>query len=340
MKINNDINLSITEKDYFNAKEQFIYLCDSCNISYKQIGFFGEVESFGISDLDALVIGNSKTLKRLDQLYKKTLIESKNFGYIFWHKPVFILDNITSNIYKLHTLKKIKFVENNVELVDRNLQITNIDKNLLNIIWFIYLLSVVSEIYKKIAHNRPVSLRLLLLVYKNLSYSLRCFSLQNEKHPSNIVTSQDLRKIIEKGYDFRLNQYIFDNLSLLLESTCKKFDNYCNNQLWYTPTLFKSAIITKAIIYKKSISTRIESKYVKKLYFNDIAFSIIFDYYKEKSNCNALQDYINICKFCKKEYKISGIDYPFIAPFLFPSSVIGRSILSMANKININKFGL
>jgi len=331
MPLVNDLNFNLHLEDYVKASDLLISICEACEISQYNIGFFGEVGFPGVSDIDALIIGSSEKLNKLKSLYDNNIMSSESFRYLFWHPPVFVLESIVAFVNKLHTLEGLKCVKTEVKMFDK---LRGNENKLLNIIWFIFLSTVVSNILKASNNDKPISLRLVLLVYNNLMHSNMVFSPVNNELPEHIMPSHDLRELAKRSENAQFNNMILEHFLTLFDYSCKMFDVFCNDQEWYTSATKETALISKNIFYKKSFTTTLNtSRIVNRLHLNKMAFSIVFDYYKGKADSSLLSKYIDNSNICKSKYKSAGLDYPFISPYPLPSSKLENNILRISNSL-------
>lgn len=339
MQIINDLKLDLTIQDYTKAKNLFLNFCKSAKISQNNIGFFGEVGFPGISDIDALVISTPDKIKKLNLLVQQETANSASFNYLFWHPPVFVLDSIQKKANILHTLEGLKSIKSGANLFNHK-TLNYEETDVLNIVWFLSLISVISDMQRTISNNDPISLRLCLLVYKNLIHSFNKFSLDEEDLPNNLLSSQELRTLVKEKYNSQLNEFLLNQFFMLFNLTCNRFDNFCQLQLALKSDTGKTSLISSQTkVYRKGDETVIKVKrFYNLIKINKFAFQLLLEYHIGKSTHHALNNYIIASKACKVEYKKFNIHYPFIQPFSLPISKYKRNLLVILNSIRVVDF--
>lgn len=340
MRIANDLRLDLNLQDYSAAKIKFLDLCDNVGTERNRVGFFGEVGFPGISDIDALVVSTPEKIKKLNFLFQKELANSELFKYLFWHSPVFIIDSIKNKVTRLHTMEGLKCVDPSINLFNKNENLSISELDTLNVIWFISLIGVASDICRTIHNNEPVSLRLCLLVYKNLIHSFNKFSNLGEPLPKELLSPLELRNVIKEDYNNLPYNFIKNQFFSAFNLTCQKFDLFCQKQIKLKATTRTTSFISgKTKIYKNSNKSSIKiKKFYNILEVNSSAFQILLDYNNGESSNLAVDHYIKAAKFCKMEYQKFDIRYPFIQPFSFPLSNIKRSVFETLNSTRIVDF--
>lgn len=341
-QINKDLQLDLKIDDYNEAKEIFINVCIEEGVDLEKIGIFGAVSNPGISDLDFLVIGSINKLKRIKEKHNLLLESNEKYKYIFWHTPVFVPDIIFDKAHLFHTFDNLEFLKGGIEINRRSFN----QNNLLHLIWFIFLIDVYHSIMKKKLNREPISMRLLLLVYKNINYSFNNFSIVSDNLNNQIAHSSDLRKYVIQNYDkFEAihENFILSNLSNLFKETQSVFDRFCYNS--FSNQLIKNNDKSKYMI--KSSNTILRSGYnsdiktckrISFLKLNSIAYNFISDFYFGNSEVLLFDDYISKSKLCMELCIKNSIEYPFIIPIYLSQWNIKQKILLFTNKILYKAF--
>lgn len=340
MHIINDLNLDLTFQDYNSAKDLFLELCKNAAVGESNVGFFGNVGFPGISDIDALVIGTPEEIKRLNILFQREITNSETFKYLFWHPPVFVLNLIKDKIARLHTLEGLTGIMPNGSLLHKKEELKADELDLLNVIWFISLINVISDICRTIHNNEPVSLRLYLLVYKNLVHSFNNFSSSEDSLPVHHLQPSELRSLVKDSNHNLPTIFIKEQFFSLFTLTCQWFDEFCKKKIKIEPaTPLNSFASSKTKIYKRAGRTFINVKsFYNMLNINSYAFQILVDYNSGGSTYKALEGYISAAKTCKEEYQKFKIPYPFIQPCSMPLSGSKRILLKTFNSTGIVNF--
>lgn len=335
MLLEYDLMLSLEIADYEDAKINLVEICEACNISQKDVGFFGEVGFPGISDIDAVVIADPCSIIRLHKLFSAETINSKSFRYLFCHPPVYLFNNLADKVGHLHTLKGAYFPYNCDFTLDQSNTISKPASQLLNIFWFISLLNIISAIMNNLKNNVPVSLRLLLLVYNNLMHSYNFFNASSKTiKERSFLHPQELRVMIKYSRLNQLDALCLEHFILIFKETCKYFDSFMVDFDINLGISNRKTLIARDICFLKSGKT---GEYAGSLFnnmsINEKGFSLIEDYFFGNSKSEIMNNYIQTSFLCEAEYRKHRIAYPFIKPFPTPSSWHKRNLLRIVNSI-------
>ncbi len=314
INIENDLRDDLPLSAYEEASGEFINLCEESGISKSNIAFFGGINNPGISDLDLLVVSSIKNLELLDSKFNQLCLTSPNFKYIFWHSPVYLLETCANYSKYLHSLVSLTPVAENSFLSRMNFGISVRDRDILNIYWFCFLLIVFSKVLSKKIKGKPISLRLILLIYKNLFYSYKLFSYQIEKVP--FLSSDEIRDYVLRNNTKMDKAFIWDNLRKLFEETCKNFDMFCAREYPKMGNIGRQRILISAgVIYFLSEKTMITcGKFLRKVFINPVAYSMLRDYLYRGSFPLKESKYIESAVNVEEIYSNVNLKYPFIRP--------------------------
>jgi hypothetical protein len=334
MRILNDLKLDLGTDYYVRATDIFTDICLKAGVTAGNIGFFGQIRFPGISDLDAIVIGSPEQIRQISDEFNLLLKANLEFRYVFWHLPVYIISEFEDSLPHFHTLNNLNW------LAERRHLSTDNDKKLLNVIWYLSLLPTLTEMLRMKERGTPISLRLLLLVYSNLWYSINVFVEDIYEIDPPFVSSDDLRNYVinSKSYD---EEYILHSFLQLLDYSFTAFDEYCK-VMWenvFIASKAKPFLISAGIRYARSqssgiINSRLRTKTIE---LNETGFQIVWDYFQRHSNSSIFQNYINEACRIKRFYSNVHIDYPYIEPFKFSNNIVKREVIQLFNKLNIPK---
>lgn len=337
MLIQKDLDLDLSYKDYDKVKGRFIELCDAAGITKEKIGFFGNVGFPGVSDLDAFVCDVPERLNELEKIHRNELERCPKYRYIFWHTPVFLPCEAIAYTSFLHTLKDLEFQADGLKILkpsEQNLEI-------LHIIWFLSLIRPVVFVEKQYLKKKPVSLRHLLLVYKNLAYSDNVFSAGTKAAP-NIMAADSLREYVKLHYEDlngSVGKFIYHNFFNVVKSSLSSFDDYCRISSVFKNELSKSKrsyifLSLSLICRKNKKGSSIKSK--GKLTIVDLnphAFNLIVNLINNDSNSQSISNYLEAFNRCKEVCNSHNIDFPFIEVAPKPEAFFNRMLLFALNKI-------
>ena len=338
MPILKDLNLNLLNDDYTNAKDRFIELCCDAGITKEKIGFFGNVGFPGISDLDAFVCDIPERLIQLERLHKNELEKSPNYKYIYWHTPVLLPDLAIEYTSFLHTLHGLVFQANGLKICKPTVQ----NSEILNMVWFLSLIRRVISIKKHYLNKKPTSLRLLLLVYKNLEYSHNVFS-GKANSDQNIMPADNLREHVKLRYDdlnSSIDHTVYHNFFNIIEASFSSFDNYCRNSSVFKNELSKYsnqsyAFLSLSLICRKNnkgSSVKIRGR-IAIIDLNPHAFLLVVNLINNYSNDQSINNYIKSLNGCKAICNSHNIGFPFIDVASKPAILFNRIILRILNNI-------
>lgn len=338
MPIVNDLNFDFKIKDYDAAKRSFIELCISCGSYMENIGFFGNVGFPGISDIDALVLGTPDVIKDVDRCFSEMHAGDSRFCYLFWHPPVYIIDGTQSAISHLHTLENLQPVEEGSDLSgllksEEKCKGTN---EALNIAWFIFLIKIVASQRRKLQKGQLVSLRLILLVYKNIFHSFSTFQAPEEVQDKAAVSPQKLRETVrDNKFDPVIASFVEQSFFELAEKAMPAFDAFCFRKADESVLTKQSTLIaSRDVIFKKNHNTFFSNRYFYDLIsLNPVAFQMVWEYYQGSLKSIMFKDYIISSEEARTEYLSNEIPYAFIQPVARVSSALKRNLLYAVNKV-------
>lgn len=336
MLIRKDLNLELSFDDYIVASNRFLGLCNECGIDSDKIGFFGNIGFPGISDIDAFVYDKPEKLRCLEKKHLQEIKICSVYGYVFWHIPVLVPEVLLDFAPFLHTLESLKFVDNQSHITKPAAQ----QREVINIVWFIFLIELFLHIRQSYLYKKPLSLRLLILVYKNLTYSNNVFSNSNN-YFRPYLSSGELRELIKENYhtfNKKNEEEIFSNFFNLFEHTLSSFDKYCEKSSVFLSkdTLNGNRYLLKSFrqIYKKqdrsSLSTK---KKFSVIGLNPQAFSLTVDLINGFSTSPIINNYISALKNCINYCHANNMTVPFINIASTPKSYFKRLVYWAANKI-------
>ncbi|ACA98421.1 hypothetical protein SYNPCC7002_A0411 [Picosynechococcus sp. PCC 7002] len=320
----------MTFSDYQVAKSKFEYLCKNVGIHNNQYGYFGSISYPGISDIDAAVIGTCEQLQRLHKLFSAEKKNNAIFDYVFWHPPVYIESSILNDVHFLHTLENL-----NLEALTENKKNTFLDRqDDLYLVWFTFLIRVCISILR----GRKISLRLLLLVYKNLEASELFFCNQLKFEPNKLENSQQIRELI---FSHKISKdYFFSIFKRKFEFLLSLFDQYCfilskNKSLKYRGffILSKNTIISPSSKSDISLVSNIAFLKLNQFAFNFLIHFVLWDEYVNNSG---LFDYFLASKKTAKFYRENNLHYSFVTPFGI--NIQNNQVSRKINKLIFNTF--
>lgn len=338
MKIIDDIPRHLTLDDYKEASIHFEALCIRAGLPKENIGYFGSISFPGISDIDAAVVGNAAQLKKLDELFIEEQTKPGEFAHMFCHRPVYLLDKALPFINNLHTLNGL---DDRIGILIKNTGSPHAapEHKLLNIVWFTFLLQTISQIQRA----KTVSLRSLLLLYKNIEYSNTVFSgMSSTNKAPSCIKSCDLRKSIwERTYDM---DQLVNSFDCLFTDTLVKFDNYCER---LSPVRSGKAQTTRPVIVDKSftviparVSKLEHARTVSILYVNDYAYHLAKDFFIKTSYCNLISQYMSCLRNAHSMYVSAGLPNPFVTPFQIQlKGVTGLMKIGLNRLLSVAPFG-
>lgn len=335
MNIVDDLQRNLSLADYNDAMKRFIELCHKCGITDDRIAFFGSVSCPGVSDLDVAILSSSKNIKKLINLLDKERQQSGSFRYIFWHPPVYILDDLLRYAKYLHTLENLQPLVPESFFNSSSLHIDEQDKEILNVSWFCFLINNFLNIKMKANKGEIISLRLILLVYKNLFHSYLSFT--DDLLKIDVIPPHEMRlKLLHNGLDGNKND-LCKNFCELFNNTLKRFDEFCINKLSFIANKEKisSSILTSSGVWRCSSRTSIHSgKLISTIYINELAFLFMRDYVYNTQHISQSHNYIECTKICEKAYSKVGINFQFIKPISVPNFFL-KILINIASRINI-----
>jgi len=299
--------------DYNLAKQEFASLCRRVGIGTDEFGYFGNISFPGISDIDALVIGSSSQLKHLQHKFEEKKLSSDIFAAVFWHPPVYLLKEVSQNVHFLHTLEGLDDgLLSRLEKLESDYE--NEHQFFLNIIWFTFLVRGCINIFSE----ADISLRNLLLVYKNLEFSERVFckflNVSSEKSVRSDYLRENFLKSDQENIP-NLMKIFHEKLQLtlnLFDSCCGRFELEGSSENNYS----KHLVINKKCILKKSSNSKFTNhRYFTEFEVNPVAYEIAEQFMFSRCETRIFSDYIFKSWETVLAYNKVGLNYPFITPF-------------------------
>lgn len=339
MPIVNDLIFDYQLHDYENAKKEFINLCLSSGILEEHIGFFGNVGFPGISDIDGLVVGHPYAVNELNKRFCNKQNHDKRFAYLFWHRPVYVLSSVIEIADQLHTFEGLHPFQRGGDLggLLKNQTILNDKNESLYIAWFVFLLVIIANQERKLKENQSVSLRLILLIYKNIFHSYTTFGeVSKTQGSSEIVNPQKMRENVrDNPFNDGLRIFIEKSFLELAKETMSVFDTYCLGKFNNYKISDRNVLIgQKDLIFRKDYSTHIKNgKLFNKISLNSIAFQMVSEFYFGSKQGILFQEYVKNSVKAKNEYLNAKVDYAFIQPIKEGSSFTKRRMLRIINKV-------
>jgi len=338
MPIVNDLNFDFSFGDYEDAKQKFIKLCISAKVSIDNIGFFGNVGFPGISDIDALVVGEAEVIRELNRRFYEERKQNERFAYLYWHRPVYVLENIIGVAKQLHTFENIHPVIEDSRLngLFGYTDSSKVNNETLYIAWFIFLIINIAKQERRLKKGQEVSLRLMLLVYKNIFHSYGKFNaMLDQQTRVELIHPKKIRETIRDNvFNEDLRTFIENSFFYLADKTIEVFDQYCKTKM-SKPNFKKKSVlvVSRELVLKRCINTFYKEEcFYLKIFLNPLAFQLINEYYFGRNKTQMFKEYVVSSEKAIKEYKKQNIDYAFIKPVGKNKSYFMRSIFFAINR--------
>jgi hypothetical protein len=333
MNIVDDLRRDLSLTDYNDAMKRFVELCFKCGITDDRIAFFGSISCPGVSDIDVAILSSPRNIKKLINMMDKECQQSPSFDYMFWHQPVYILDDLLNDAKFLHTLENLQPLVPDGFFNSSSLYIDEKDREIINISWFCFLINTYLNIKMKVTKREKTSLRLILLVYKNLFHSYLLFT--DDRFDIDVITPHEMRlKILHDGLDVHKID-LWENFNKLFTLSAKQFDKFCLKKLSSTSKNGKiiSTLVTPSCVWSSSYSTSVYTgQFISKIRINKPAFLFINDYFYGTHHITQSRNYLVSTKKCEKNYSKVCISYQFIRPITIPNNYFKKWLFNIANR--------
>lgn len=317
MRIVNDVRWGLGRDAYERASTRFVEMCDSCGVGRDQIGFFGAVGFPGVSDLDALVVGDQATLVRLAALHREEARKSDVYGYLFWHEPLWILEEVKDDAYRLHTMDGLKRADGRAELSVAGV-VSEEARRVLDVAWLIFLLGAVAEMGCVAKGRRGLSLRLLLLVHKNLRHSMRVFRSADNTRGDGLMGANELRQWAkercQQGNEAEAGRVVWAQIVGSLAEACAGMDATCERLVGDIDAM-APWIITRRMVFCRGTGTTYEESRGR-IVLNPYAFMVAKGYLYGRSCGSDVGHFGMTARHSRLAYERAGLAYPFIEPIM------------------------
>lgn len=324
-----DIPRHLNHADYDYAKQTFASMCHYVGVDPKHYGYFGSISCPGISDIDALAIGSASQLQKLHNLFLQQQQTDSDFVAMFWHPPVYLLNSIIPYVFYLHTLDGLN--ESTSLLLQQQASNNEEHRYLLNVIWFTFLIRTCNSMFR----SSVISLRKLLLVYKNLEFSQIFFNSFVDTSSIDIISSDELRKIaFKKSFN---DKFFLEAFCKKFLSTLRLFDLYC--AFWesnYISHRQNSRVLLVDRNFMLTSSRRSKLNFYRRMTVfetNPVSYAIAEQFMFNGGYKNDLLDYVAVSWKVASEYRSAGLNYAFITPFSM--GIYGRvyQVVRMINRL-------
>lgn len=155
------------EDDYRDALSRIRRL-PSVAIGGVRVIQFGAVQNPGISDLDILIGGPGSSLVEVQRGIESVIKADADLRYILWHPPLYVPDEIQECAFALHTLRGFEdFARPDGAAPSVTVHASDgalASRGVVPWAWFLFLLPIAERLLTR----RRVSLRMVLLLHKNL----------------------------------------------------------------------------------------------------------------------------------------------------------------------------
>jgi len=327
-----DLLRDITHEDYEAGRAQFRELSRNCGINDDSVGFFGTVSYPGISDIDGAVIADSDAVKQLQKEFAEARRKSTSFSYLFSHNPVYILEDAWEEAQSLHTLYGLKFLDYSKDhqgVIDAR----SADGNwLLNIVWFTCLTSFISGLRRR----GKASLRMVLLVQKNLEYSLQYFSEACGVGRNSSMASAELRESVFQSPNSD-KQWVVNLLFSQFDAVCEAFDKFCEMtapQVGLNVRYGRWQLANRRTVIKKSSQTSLGSiARFSVLNTNPLAFSLASSFWNPDAAPAIIGDYIQTLYRARDIYRLHGLDNEYLSPFAMSLASQKVPVIQVVNRL-------
>lgn len=314
MRIVDDVKWDIGADAYAAASKRFVTLCDTCGVARERVGFFGAVSFPGVSDLDALVVGDASTLANVAALHQEEARKSDVYGYLFWHEPLWVLEEAVGHAHRLHTMDGLSCADG---VADAPLSgvLTDGERRVLNVAWLVFLLGALAEVGAKARRGEHMGLRLLLLMHKNLWHSMRVFG-QAGKSPDGLMTADELRawakERCEQGDVVEVGRIVWTQIIGALGEACAGMDVACR-EVSADMGACAPWIFTRRIIFRRGADTVFDEG-SGRIVLNPYAFAVAKGYLKGGSQKSDIERFSMAAQRCRPLYAQAGLTYPFLEP--------------------------
>jgi hypothetical protein len=311
MRIVNDVKWEVGLEAYEAATARFVELCEECGIGRDRVGFFGEVSFPGVSDLDAVVTGGGPALAWVRARHREEVRISEPYGYVFWHEPLWILEEVAGDAQVLHTMEGLKRADGKEGAFVPGIPPEE-GRRVLNVAWLISLLWIVADLKRQ----GSAGLRLLLLVHKNLHHSMHAFGSDAGARGETLMGAAELRDWARqhRGREdcAELARMVWAQVLGALTAACRAMDAVCGG-MPESGGVGARWILTRRIIFRRGAATTFDAE-KGRIGLNAYAFMVAKGHLNGRAVCPELRRYLEAEGCSRRAYERVGLEYPFIDP--------------------------
>lgn len=326
MRIVNDVKWNLGRDAYAAASARFVELCGACGIGGDRAGFFGSAGFPGVSDLDALAVGDCASLVRLAMLHGKEAEVSADYRYLFWHEPLWILDEVADDAYRLHTMEGARCAYGAGSLVKG--VVAEETRRVLHVAWLIFLIGAVAEIARQ---RDETGLRLLLLVHKNLRHSIEVFAGKDGAGMTADELREWAKQCCRRGEEAEAGRIVWDQVQGALATACEGMDAVCERAVTNTRAGSRW-ILTRRSVFERGEDTS-SGVGDGRIRLNPYAFEIAKGYLHGSSNTPEIAIFVAAAERCRSAYKRAGLTYPFLEPITIAQSGWKKGVTLGVNRL-------
>ena len=315
--VHDDLLRHLSLDDYEEAKRILEELCHRHGVARERVGYFGRVGHPGISDIDAVIVGDAPRLTRVVQEFEKRREESAWLRSMFWHEPLYVLDDVLEIVSRLHTLVGLSEPlreELHAHPATSAPPTAPSPDEVLHGIWMTFLVQVVAGLWRL----KDVSARTLLLVHKNLEYSERYFS---ERRPgsepqgsSAHLNSEAVRSLALEG---RSVATLATDFSAQYEAARRAFAEYWRQ----APGASQQSTGLSLLVYRRFVCIRGGQTTVRRFRGASVGvatpwpFDVTQRFARGHEGDDAVGQYVRTAIMARRAYERAGLAYPFVGPF-------------------------
>ncbi len=335
MRITDDVRWDLPKEAYAAVSARFVDLCQECGLGPDKTGFFGEAGFPGVSDVDALAIGEAEALRRARRKHEELRGKWPEYGYLFWHQPLWILPAVVADAAELHTMDNLRCANGSS---DRLLPGTTGDRKILQVIWALFLLDAATRMTVTSELGSPMSLRRLLLVHKNMHHTMVSFGNGERAGERPLLGADELREtaknLCRRGETAELTVIVEAQLLGALEVACHRMDVVCGERVDVAggPARDSGWIVTRGMLFQRAPTTAFHPG-KRRIGLAPPAFRVAKDHLYGRSECAEMSRYLAAEKRCRLAYGRAGVEYPFIAPLAVARCGWRRGIVTAVNRL-------
>jgi hypothetical protein len=301
-----DVRRDLSFDDYEAVHQKLIEACRRRGIPHDQVGLFGSVTSPGISDLDALIIGEPAWLRRVREDIQRLRQEDPRAREILWHEPVYLLQSISGYAAGLHTFHGL--AGSMKHIISDATPLATQSRKALDHVWFTFLAAVCT----RMTMQRVLSQRAVLLIQKNLEVSAARFASKDGRMPSTApCSSQVLREGILEGRSVDL----LKAFHATQDHAFRAFDATCAPGSERVRDVSLRRLGRRVLIRRAPRSGITPMGPVALLSVREPAFMLSRIYRSDGPRSEALDAYVRLSREVAAAYSGTGLPYPFVTPF-------------------------